>query len=161
MKPNLLLSVIAILLLTPSCYVIKYTHQEVMDEIIGQTKEEVIASVGIGDERRTEGRYEEWIYYGDEKTFTYNRPSNSNTTVQVNPYSNSARVNTHNYGSSSVTRNVTGYIKVTFYDGVVTKWESRGVDLSEKEYKPGRSLIAFVATIGAIALTIALASITP
>lgn len=144
MKRVLFLLIVPIL--ASSCYVTKYTHQEVMDEmVIGQTKEEVIKAVGIADERRTEGHYEEWIYYGDQRSVTYSRPGYTNSTVQVNPGINTANVNSRTYGGSSVTRDATSYIKLTFYDGVVTKWESQGVDLSEKEYNPkGRSAVFLI-----------------
>lgn len=160
MKP--LLIFIAVLLLVSSCYVTKYTHQEVMDElVVGQTKEEIIKAVGIADERRTEGNYEEWIYYGDQRSITYNRPGYTNATVQVNTGTNTANVNSRSYGGSSVTKNTTSYIKLTFYNGIVTKWDSRGVDLSEKEHSSRGTLIAWLAGITAVILTIVLAHNTP
>lgn len=157
-----ILFLLIVTFLASSCYVTKYTHQEVMDEmVIGQTKEEVIKAVGIADERRTEGHYEEWIYYGNQRSVTYNRPGYTNATVRVNPGINTANVNSRTYGGKSVTRDATSYIKLTFYDGVVTKWDSQGVDLSEKEYSSRGTTLAWLVGIATVILTIILANNTP
>ena len=112
-----------------SCYTVQKTHSEAMDDLLnGATKQDVLKMWGVPSEKRTEGRYAEWIYdFG-------------------------SRYITRSYGSTMYTFDANAYIKVQFYGDRVTDWKTRGVNYERTKTDKGRTAIAAIiitsATIG-------------
>lgn len=100
-----------------SCMVTKYTHTEVMNgKLKDKSKDGLINSFGIPDKKKVEGNLEEWIwYYGQEK-----HPADIATLLMGNDIG----------GSYNTTDK---YLKITFQDDTFLKWETQGLDYSEKE----------------------------
>lgn len=164
-----LLTAISIILLS-SCMVTKYTHDEAMELMIGSgTKDDVIAAFGLPDEKKTEGDYEQWTYYGGMRSATRTSPSYSVASASARPtydiYGDvikaDANVNTRTYSGSSRSQSYNEYVKILFQNDQVTGWDTRGVDYSEKEPSAGVTLAAIVAIGIAIGGTVLAASIIP
>jgi hypothetical protein len=150
--------------------VTKYTHEEAMEQMLGGgTKDEVIAVFGIPDDKKIEGDYEQWTYYGGVRSVTRSSPSYSTTTASAKPtydiYGDvvkaDANVNTRTYGGSTSYQSYNEYIKILFQDDHVTGWNTRGVDYSVKEPSLGATFAAIVTIAIAIGGTILAASIIP
>jgi hypothetical protein len=134
-----------------------------MDEVMLQSKDDILEALGIPDEKKSEGSYEQWIWYGDQRTVSINRPSYSTTNATVIPGYNqvNANVNTRTYGGGSISRTYNTYVKITFKNNIATKWDTQGVDFSIKEASGGRTLIAILLSIGVVVITVLIANNTP
>ncbi len=143
MKTILIFSLV-LMILNSSCYTTKITHTDVINEITGSTKDEIISVLGLPSYKQTEGEYEQWVYDMGQSTVSVPLTSSSNTNVTVNPFGNSANINTRNYGGGNVSRTYNKYIKIVFKNDIVISCDTAGVDLSVKEYSGKTTLIAII-----------------
>ena len=160
---RLILTLFACVLLS-SCYVTTYTHSEVMNEtVMGATKEEVIANLGLPDQKQTEGEYDQWVFHGGTVTRTYNHPSRTITTGSAatgsrNIYGETSSVNvnanTWSFGGGSTTRSYNRYIKLLFKNDIVIDWDTQGCNFSEKRSTTGGVILGVLGTGVAVAATI-------
>jgi hypothetical protein len=128
------------------------THTQVMDkEVLNQSKYGIMNKYGNPTQKRVLGATEIWIYDLSQKTTFRGLMS---TDVK----SSSAR------GGSSVSAGAySSYIKITFHNGRVTRWESKGVDngLRAGGGSGGSIIAVLLLTSLAAALFMSLISSTP
>lgn len=95
------------------------THTQVMDkQVLNQSKYGIMNKYGNPTQKRVLGATEIWIYDLSQKTTFRGLMS---TDVK----SSSSRG-----GSSSIGGAYSSYMKITFHNGRVTRWETKGVDNS-------------------------------
>lgn len=140
---SLFLALIGILLLS-SCSKTIYTHSTVMDQYTN--KQLVVEKFGLPTEKRSGEGIEEWLY--DYGTISTQRGyGNVNTNASV--YGNTANVNSTG-GYVTQFNQYPRYIKFTFNSrGLVTKWNTQGVDLSVKKSQTGLTILFIVLCLGA------------
>ena len=138
MKTKLYLLLILVITLN-SCYTIKYTHSEVegnIEKLLKNgkiTKDDIIEQWGLPTHKKIEGVYEEWYYDLGAETTSVSSPSYTNTQVNVNQYNESANIKSRSYGGRTVTNTVNKCMIYTFKNGQPIKFETQGIDLTEKE----------------------------
>jgi len=121
-----------------SCYVVKQTHSEVMDEMESLikdgtiTKDYIINRWGLPDQKRVEGPYEEWYYDLGTKSISVSSPSYTNSRVNAGP-NNSVKVKSNTYGGETVTSITNKYTKFTFKNDKPIKFEAHGVNFTHRE----------------------------
>lgn len=131
-----------------SCTSLVHSHSEIMGNF--KTKEDVISSFGLPDEKIEEGNYTQWLFnYGKGSDGIGIGNSRTNASVYGNENSVYGQANTH---TSLVTRfsEYNKFVKFTFdnEDRVVSR-SSQGVDLSERKSSVGKTLL-YVGTVVAV-----------
>ena len=124
MKTKLPLFLIIITALLTSCATTQNTHTDVMNmEVKNQTKYGVMSKYGAPTQRRIVGSTEEWIYDLSQKTKKSGRLS-ANVVSSGNQGGGAS--------GSSLAGRYSSYLKITFRNGRVIRWETKGVDYSAK-----------------------------
>jgi len=151
MKARLLLICFIFLLFASSCYVVKYTHSQVMDmAILDKTEDEILNNFGIPDERETEGYFEVWSYYDyGQKPISIELPSSSasRTNIRVNPSYGVANRTADIYEGGVIYRRANDYIKVTFQNGRAIQWSTSGIDYTVEEFKPVKTVFTIIGSV--------------
>jgi len=143
MKKSLLFLCAVIAVLNTSCSVANNSHSQVMDsEVINQTKFGILNKYGNPTQKRILGSYEEWTYDMSKSSVNKKRLS-----PNVISSSDQAAGNSYNRGSS-LSGTYNNYMKITFHNGRVTKWETKGVDYGEKSKNSGALAILILTTLG-------------
>jgi len=136
---------IALLLLLSSCVAVKYSHKEIMDNVvIGQTKEEIENKLGMPSEKRKEDNNEVWIYDLGKKTITKGFPP---TPLYVTYFPIDRILFDTIPGTDEINRKYRYFIKVTFQNNKATKWRTQGLDFTIKEKSPALTKIAIISGI--------------
>jgi len=117
-KSLLLFCVIAVTFI--SCSATKYSHTEVMDaQVLNQTKYGILSQFGNPSQTRGLDSNEVWIYnYGQAVKMREKRLSSQEAMSSS--------------GGGSLSSSYERYLAVTFRNGRVIKWETKGVDFSVK-----------------------------
>jgi hypothetical protein len=132
MKTKLLLIFFVIMALITSCSITKNTHSQIMNtEVKNQTKYGILSKYGTPAQTRVMGTTEEWVY------------DLSQNTKNTGPLSNKVFSSSNQAGgvtNSSLSGIYSSYLKITFRNGRVIKWETKGVDYGVKENNSGQIL---------------------
>lgn len=152
MKTKFLVLFILIMVLNISCSTTKYTHSQYMDmDVLNQTKFGIMNKFGRPTQQRIVGSTEEWTYDLSQKAENTKRSSND----VISSYDQAG-----NSVGSSVAGGYDKYIKITFRNGRVTKWETKGVDYTVKE-KNTNAIVLILLTSVLVALLFSLISPPP
>lgn len=145
MKNKLFLFFVVLMFLTSSCSVTRQSHTQVMEQaVLNQTKYGILSKFGRPTLERKVGVYEEWIYDIGKRAITLGESSSTMRNVNEKSPSYFASSNPNAAGSGSLSNTYKSYIKITFLNGRVTKWETQGVDYGVKGQKVNLSAVLIV-----------------
>jgi len=146
-------SVLIILFVFTSCTKVIYTHNQVMGRY--QNKSQVVAGFGLPTEKRSGEGIEEWLYnYGTVSTRTGFGNSNTNASVYGNDNSAYGNANTTSLNVTQFTP-YARFVKFTFdAQGNVLKWQSQGVDNSERKKNTTGTILLIVGGAAFVVLNI-------
>jgi len=115
--------------------------------VLGKSKTDIILAFGMPTNKTVEGSLEQWDYNLGQRTIVLTAPSTTNTSVKVNPNTNSATIRSYNYGGANIYGTYDSYIRILFRSDLGYKWETRGVDYTVNEPNNTGTAIAVIATL--------------
>ncbi len=145
---NFFITLIVVFSLT-GCTKTIYTHQQQMQQF--NNKNSILSKFGLPTQKREGEGLTEWIYdFGTVSRST--NFGNANTNVSVNANNGNAYGNAMtNVMSVSQFSQFQQYVKFTFdSNGNIIKWDTQGVDFSEKKTATGKTILFTTLYLGII-----------